>query len=87
MEGLPHHESWADTFKSFSKAFGPKKSKAQVARAEHVKAERAKKAREAKLLKEAKPQLANQGVTAADLLRDARRGGAQKHRAGSGTVI
>ena len=51
------------------------------------KAERARKAREAKLLKEIKPQFIKQGVTAADLLRESRRGDAQKHLAGSGTVI
>ena len=76
-EQLPTHGDWADTFKKVSKAAVSKKSKAQVARAAIDKAERTRKTLEAKLLKEAKLELASQGVTAADLLRESRREDAQ----------
>ena len=86
-QGLPNHESWADTMKLFKKVVLSRKSKAQVARAEYGKTAKAKKVREAKLRKEAKPQLTNLGITAADLPRDARRADAHKHRAGSWLVL
>ena len=64
---LPLFSDFAETCKKVSKASGPSKSRAQVIKAKLDKAEKAEKRRQANLLKEAKPQLARQGVTACDL--------------------
>ena len=87
MEGLPKHESWTDCMKLFNKAASTRKSKAQVARAQHGKAEKAKKVMEAMPLKETKPQFINPGVTAAGLRKDAKQADAHKHRAVSGLLL
>ena len=87
MEGLPKHDSWTNCVKLFNKAASTTKSKAQVARAQHGKAEKAKKVMEAMLLKETKPQFINPGVTAADLRKHAKQADAHKHRAVSGLLL
>ena len=82
-----YFSDFADTFKKVSKASGPSKSRAQVIKAKLDKAEKAEKRRQANLLKEAKPQLARQGVTASDLMRETKWADASSRRAGSGTVV
>ena len=86
---LPKHAEFADFLGTFHKACKTKKSKAQVVGGQHAKAVKAKDRHAAKLLKEPSPQqlASDSGITAADLLRNARKERAQSQRACSGTVL